>query len=90
MDDYFLKGVNEAEVDDAMIAAGLAVEVEDEEGLVTLIGAEGVCLDVIGEIPEYTGWHVNLRVLYDLNEEQLACIDSVRIQAPAQPYRVFA
>lgn len=90
MADYFLKGVNEAQVDDAMIAAGLAIESEDEEGFVTLIGTEGVCLDVVGEIPDYTGWHVNIRTAFDLSEEQIKCISGVSIEAPANPYRVFA
>jgi len=102
MTDYYLKAANENDMDDVLLAAGLAVESEDEEGLVTLVPTDGVYIDTIGPIIkwdysvdppveiDYPEWHVNVRVVYDLTEEQLAALEPVLIVPPEQPYRVFA
>lgn len=102
MTDYYLKAATEHDMDEALLAAGLVVESEDEEGLVTLVPTANVSVDTIGPIVkwdysvdppveiDYPEWHVNVRVMYDLTEEQLAAIEPVMIVPPEQPYRVFA
>ena len=90
MNDFFLKAANEADLDDALLAAGLAVEWEDEDGLVHLVPTEGVCLDIIGEIPDVTGWHVNVRTMFEPTEDQLAALSVFELVPPDTPYRIFA
>lgn len=82
--DLYLKAADEAEMNAALIAAGLAYE---EDGVIQ--PAPFVSLDVIGPIPDAAGWHVNVRS-YDLTEEQLAELQSVIIVPPQQPFRVWA
>ena len=98
MADYYLKAADEAAMNAALVAAGLAYE---EDG--TLFPAPYVFLDVIGPITrvigydedgepivqEYPEWHVNVRS-YDLTDEQLAEIEPVMIIPPEQPFRVWA
>lgn len=93
--DLYLKAADEATMNAALIAAGLAYE-EDE----VLHPAPFVSLDVIGPIVkwdysveppvpiEYPEWHINVRS-YDLTEEQLAELANVMIIPPNQPYRVW-
>lgn len=102
MTDYYLKAATEADMDDVLLVAGLVVEYEDEDGFVSLVPTEGVSLDVIGPIVkwdysvdppveiDYPEWHVNVRVVYELTEEQTATLEPVVIVPPNQPYRVFA
>ena len=82
--DLYLKAADEAEMNAALIAAGL---VYDEDGVLT--PAFDVSLDVIGPIPDTEGWHVNVRS-YDLTDAQLAELQPVIIVPPEQPYRVWA
>lgn len=97
MTDYYLKAADEAEMNAALIAAGLAYE---EDG--TLHPAPYVSLDVIGPITrtigydeagepitqEYPEWHVNVRA--DLTDEQIKDLAAVTIVPPEVPYRVWA
>jgi hypothetical protein len=46
----------------------------------------GVTVDIIGEIPETAGWHVNLRGESDEDRAALAAY----VVNPPEPYRVFA
>lgn len=94
--DLYLKAADEAEMNAALIAAGLAYE---EDGVIQ--PAPFVSLDVIGPIVkwdysveppvpiEYPEWHVNVRS-YDLTEDQLAELDGLIITPPEQPFRVWA
>jgi hypothetical protein len=82
--DLYLKAADEAEMNAALIDAGVAY---DDEGVLT--PAPFVSLDVIGAIPERDGYHVNVRS-YDLTEAQLAELQPVIIVPPEQPYRVWA
>ena len=94
--DLYLKASDEAEMNAALVAAGLAY-VEDE----ALHPAPYVSLDVIGPIVKwdysveppveinYPEWHVNVRS-YDLTGEQLAALEPVMIIPPEQPFRVWA
>jgi hypothetical protein len=46
-------------------------------------------LDVVGEIPDVNGFHVNLRVTEPLSEEQIKVLSVLLIEAPTTPYRVW-
>ena len=93
MIDLYLKAATEADMNAALLAAGMI----DAEGLPT----DGVSLDVIGPIVkmdysveppveiDYPEWHVNVRS-YDLTEEQLAELTDVIIIPPELPFRVWA
>lgn len=94
--DYYLKAPTEADMNAALLAAGL---IREDDG--AIYPAEGVSLDVIGPIVkwdygvdppveiDYPEWHVNLRS-YDLTEDQEALLLPVTIIPPEQPYRVWA
>lgn len=94
--DLYLKAPTEAEMDTALVDAGLAYE---DDGV--MYAANGVNLDVIGPITKwdytvdppvettYPEWHVNVRS-YDLSDEQLAALDGMVIVPPEMPFRVWA
>ena len=96
--DLYLKAADEAAMNAALIAAGVAY-VEDG----TLVPAPYVSLDVIGPITrvigydengepivqEYPEWHVNVRC-GGLTEEQEAELDGLVIVPPETPFRVWA
>ena len=98
MTDLYLKAADEAAMNAALVAAGLAY-VEDD----ALIPAPYVSLDVIGPITrvigydedgepivqEYPEWHVNVRCA-GLTEEQEAELDGLVIVPPETPFRVWA
>lgn len=96
MNDLYLKAADEAEMNAALIDAGLAYE---EDG--QLVPALFVSLDVIGPIVkwdysvdppveiDYPEWHVNVRS-YDLTEAQMEQLQPVIIVPPEQPFRVWA
>lgn len=95
--DLYLRAATEADMNAALIDAGLAYE---DEGLRP---AFGVSLDVIGPIvrvigydeagepitKEYPEWHVNVRCA-GLTEEQEAELAFAMITPPSVPYRVWA
>lgn len=95
MMDYCLKMDSDEQFDDLMLDTGLGVEVEDEEGLVTVEPASYLVLfDRIGPITigevTYPEYYVNLRVLEEVTEEQEAALAPYAID-PSQPqYRVWA
>lgn len=96
--DLYLRAADEAAMNAALIAAGLAY-VEDG----TLHPAPYVSLDVIGPITRVTGygengepivqvlpeWHVNVRC-GGLTEEQEAKLAGLATVPPEQPFRVWA
>lgn len=98
MTDIYLRAATEADINAALIAAGLAYE---EKGVFT--PAPFVSLDVIGPITrtigydadgepitqEYPEWHVNARC-GGLTEEQEAELAFAMIVPPETPYRVWA
>jgi hypothetical protein len=98
--DYLLRSTTESDLDDALIAAGLAEERADEEGDVTVQPVAGVSLDRIGAIPAQVDeegiilrpgdnrYHANLRVSFELDkaqEDELPLVDPL----PTVPYRRF-
>ena len=99
--DYLLRTSTESDMDDALIAAGLAQEVTDPDGEVTVVPV-GCAIDHIGPIPAQIDpedpsvilkpgdarWHTNIRVTVELTQAQ---IDELPTFAPTPtiPYRVF-
>ena len=98
--DYLLRTTTESDMDDALIAAGLAQEVADADGEVTVQSVSGVTIDHIGPIPARVDedgvvikpgdsrWHTNVRVTFELpkaQEDLLPTFDPL----PSVPYRVF-
>jgi len=98
--DYLLRSTTESDLEDELIAAGLAEERTDEEGEVTVLPVTGVTLDRIGPIPAQVDeegmilrpgdnrYHANLRVTFELTKEQEDELPTFT-PLPGVPYRVF-
>ena len=99
--DYLLRTNTEAQMDDALEAAGILVEQDMGEGELALMPVPGAYLDRIGPIPPqydadgnivkpgHPEFHANLRVTIELTEEQVAALPTFD-PLPSIPYRVFA
>ena len=99
--DYLLRTTTESEMEDILIAAGVAQEATDTEGEVNVFPTEGVSIDHIGAIPPKTDidgnilspgdtrWHTNIRVTFEMTPEQVLMLPSFAPE-PSIPYRVFA
>ena len=99
--DYLLRTNTEAQMDDALEAAGILVEQDMGEGELALMPVPGAYLDRIGPIPPqydadgnivkpgHPEFHANLRVTIELTEEQVAALPTFD-PLPTIPYRVFA
>jgi hypothetical protein len=96
MIDLYCRAASQAELEAALLSANLI----NADGSPT---SERVCIDRIGTISLVTGYvddepivetisgyHANVRVMFDLTPEQLADLDGVTISAPGEPYRVWA
>lgn len=81
MIDIYLKAATQADIHGCMEDAGLMID----DAL-----TYGVCLDEIGEIEGADGYHANLRVLFDLTDEQMDKLSGITIEAPVSPYRAWA
>ena len=98
--DYLLRSTTESDLDDALIAAGVAQEFTDEDGEVTVRPVEGITLDRIGPIPAQVDeegiivrpgdprYHANLRATIELTAAQVAALPTFAPE-PSVPYRVF-
>lgn len=100
--DYLLRTTTESDMEDALIAAGLAQEVTDSDGEVTVLAVSGVTIDHIGPIPAQVDpedpavivrpgdsrWHTNVRVTFDLQKAQEDLLPTFD-PLPSVPYRVF-
>jgi hypothetical protein len=101
MTDYMLRTDTEAQMDDALEAAGLLVEVDQGDGELVLLPVAGCYLDRIGPIPAQldpegevirpsdTRYHANIRVTFELTPAQVAALPTFTPE-PTIPYRVFA
>ena len=99
--DYMLRTTTESEMEDILIAAGVAQEATDHEGEVMVIPTAGVSIDHIGAIPPKTDidgnpvspgdprWHTNIRAMIELTEQQITALPTFTPE-PTIPYRVFA
>jgi len=79
MIDIYLKAATRAALDKKLVAAGLMAD---------NLPLQDVLLDDIGEIEGATGYHMNVRLMFEPTEEQLAALGG--ITPPATPYRVWA
>jgi hypothetical protein len=98
--DYLLRSTTESDLEDALIAAGLAEERTDEDGEVMVLPVTGVTLDRIGAIPAQVDeegvivrpgdprFHANLRVSFELTKAQEDELPTFT-PLPGVPYRVF-
>ena len=99
--DYLLRTTTEAQMDDALEAAGILVEQDMGEGELALMPVQGAYLDRIGPIPAqydidgnivkpgHPEFHANLRVTIELSGAQIALLPTFT-PLPQIPYRVFA
>ena len=99
--DYLLRTTTESEMEDILIAAGVAQEVTDIEGNVIVISTAGISIDHIGAIPPRVDqdgntvspgdprWHTNIRAVIELTEQQITALPTFTPE-PSIPYRVFA
>ena len=99
--DYMLRTTTESEMEDILIAAGVAQEATDHEGEVMVIPISGISIDHIGAIPPKTDidgnpvspgdprWHTNIRAMIELTEQQITALPTFTPE-PSIPYRVFA
>lgn len=87
MSDFMLRTNTQDQMDDALIAAGLAQEVTDRNGQVMVLPVAGVDIDRIGPCGADTRYHANVRiadgVVYDADE--LPTFTPL----PVTPYRVW-
>jgi len=97
--DYLLRAATESALDDALLSAGVAQEVTDADGEVTVQPIAGITIDRIGPIPAVVDdgiivragdnrYHANLRVCIELTAAQIAWLPTFE-PVPAVPYRVF-
>jgi hypothetical protein len=98
--DYLLRSNTESDLDDALIAAGLAEERTDEDGEVMVLPIAGITLDRIGPIPAQVDeegvivrpgdnrYHANIRATIELTEAQVEALPTFT-PTPGVPYRVF-
>jgi hypothetical protein len=89
-----------SDLDDALIAAGLAEERDIGEGEIAVLPVAGVTLDRIGPIPAQVDeegvilrpgdnrYHANLRVSFELTKAQEDELPTFT-PTPGVPYRVF-
>jgi hypothetical protein len=101
MTDYMLRTDTEAQMDDALEAAGLLVEQDMGGGELKLLPIPGCYVDFIGPIPTQldpegevirdgdSRYHLNLRVTIDLTAAQVALLPTFT-PTPGVPYRVWA
>jgi hypothetical protein len=99
--DYLLRTTTESEMEDILIAAGVAQDATDIEGNVMVIPTAGISIDHIGPIPPTVDidgvqtsagdarWHTNIRSVDALTASQLSKLSQVS-PPPTIPYRVFA
>jgi hypothetical protein len=98
--DYLLRSTTESDLDDALIAAGVAQEVTNADGEVIVQPISGITLDRIGPIPAQVDeegiiirpgdyrYHANLRAVIELTAAQIAELPTFA-PLPSVPYRVF-
>ena len=87
MSDLMLRTDTQDEMENALIAAGLAQEVTDRDGVIMVVSVSGVTIDYIGPCGADTRYHANVRiadgVVYDADE--LPTFTPL----PVTPYRVW-
>lgn len=83
MTDLYLRAPDSSFLDDAFLAAGLIGD--DGEPVSAMI-----CIDRIGSIPGATGYHANLRLLFQPSAQQISALSAISLTAPTTPFRMWA
>jgi len=98
--DYLLRSTTESDLEDALIAAGLAEERTDTDGEAMVLPVQGVTLSRIGAIPTVVDednvivkpgdnrYHANIRVTFQLTQAQEDELPTFA-PLPVTPYQVF-
>jgi hypothetical protein len=89
MTDYMLRTDTEAQMDDALEAAGILADQDVGGGEMILMPVAGCYVDRIGPIKNDTRFHANIRVTFALTPEQIEALPTFTPE-PGIPYRVFA
>jgi hypothetical protein len=101
MTDFMLRTDTEAQMDNALEAAGILAEQDIGGGEMVLMPVPNCALDRIGPIPPVLDedgkvirpgdprFHANLRVAFELTEEQVEALPTFTPE-PGVPYRVWA
>ena len=99
--DYLLRTTNQSDMNDALIAAGVAQEITNQDGDVVVVPIDNASIDDIGAIPPILDindniispgdqrWHSNIRIAFELTQEQIDFLPTFD-PLPTVPYRVFA
>lgn len=77
MNDLYLRTDTEAEMNWALIEAGIWDSEQESTGV--------AAIDIIGEIEGKAGWHVNIRPVQEIDASLLPVLDP----APQHPVRVW-
>ena len=89
MIDFMLRTDTEAQMDDALEAAGILADQDVGGGEMILMPVAGCYVDRIGPIKNDTRFHANIRVTFALTPEQIEALPTFTPE-PTIPYRVFA
>jgi hypothetical protein len=81
--DIHLRFVSEKEAVSKLMAAGVLVELDDLDGGKRIAELPTYLLDVIGGIPNASGWHVNMR------GELPEALKPYKITVSGTPYRIW-
>lgn len=81
--DIHLRFVSEKEAVSNLMAAGVLAELDDLDGSKRIAELPTYLLDVIGEIPSASGWHVNMR------GELPKLLKPYKITVSGTPYRIW-
>ena len=96
MIDLYLKATTEEEMNAALVKAGLLMDFDGQ-----LLPLAGISVDNIGpfvrwdysvEPPvetKYPDWHTNVRA-YEITDDQMKVLAPFVLEAPKEPYRVWA
>lgn len=99
--DYLLRSTTESDLDDALIAAGVAQEVTNLDGEIIVQPIGGISLDRIGPIPAMVDkdgiiirrgdprYHANLRATVGLTAAQVAALPTFAPE-PSVRMRIWA
>lgn len=59
--DIHLRFPSEQTAISSMLSAGILIAAPQDDGSQVFVASDGCLVDVIGEIPNASGWHVNFR-----------------------------
>ena len=81
--DIHLRFPSEQKATSLMLEAGILIAAPQDDGTEVLVANEGCLVDVIGEIPNASGWHVNFR------GNLPTLLSDYKIEVSGTPYRIW-